>query len=88
MSEGFFEDFVHSLGFLVSSSANGAFDEVRVKGAPFAVRKLAVQIGSEPAVEFVVNGCHTSSALKREPGEAVCAWTLEHAQEFREARHS
>jgi len=59
LSERFFEDFVHSFGFVMSFTAHGAFDEVRVKCAPFIRRKLAVKIGSEPVINFVVNGCHT-----------------------------
>jgi hypothetical protein len=35
-----------------------------MKRAPFAFRELAVQIGGQPSVDFVVNGWHMSSPLK------------------------
>ena len=88
LSESFFEDFVHSFGFLMSFSAFGAIDEVRVKSAAFVRRKLAVKIGGEPVINFVVNCCHMISPLKRERDEAVCAWKPGRDREFRVARHS
>ena len=42
MSESFFKDFVHGFGFLMSFSADGAIDEVRMKGAAFLLGKFAV----------------------------------------------
>src|SRR5437667_1206850 len=58
LNESFFEDFVHSLGFLMSFSARGAFHQMSVKGAAFVFQKLAVKIGGEVIIDFVVNGCH------------------------------
>ena len=46
---------------------------MRVKRAPFVVGKLAVQIGGQPGVDFVVNRRHTFNPLKREQGEVLCA---------------
>ena len=74
MSESFFKDFVHGFGFLMSFSADGAIDEVRMKGAAFLLGKFAVNIRDEPVVDFVVNGCHTFNPMKRERAEVVCAW--------------
>ena len=54
---------------------------MRVKRAPFVIRKLAVQIGGQPGVDFVVNRRHTFNPLKREQGEVVCAWKSERASE-------
>jgi len=71
----------------MSLSARGAIDDMRVKRAAFIRGKLAVNIGGEPVVDFVVDGCHTFSPLKRERGEVVCAWTRERAREFRAMRH-
>jgi len=58
LSESFFEDFVHSFGFLMSLSASGAFDQMSVKGVAFVFQKLAVKIGGEVIIDFVMNGCH------------------------------
>jgi hypothetical protein len=58
-----------------------------VKNACFVVGKLTVQIGGEPVVDFVVNGCHTVNPLKRERDEAVCALKQGRGQESRAARH-
>jgi hypothetical protein len=44
-----------------------------VKHASFVVGKLAVQIGGEPVVDFVVDGCHKSNPVRLERGEVVCA---------------
>jgi hypothetical protein len=56
--KGFFQNSIHSFGFLMSFSAPGAIEQMRVKRALFAVGKLAVQIGGQPSVDFVVDGCH------------------------------
>src|SRR2546423_14998355 len=50
------------------------------------IGEFAVKIGSEPVIDFVVNGCHKFSPLRREPGEVVCASKQERAREFRAAR--
>ena len=42
----------------MSLSARGAIDDMCVKRAAFILGKLAVNIGGEPAVNFVVDGCH------------------------------
>ena len=56
-----------------------AIDEMRMQRAPFVIRKLAVQIGGQPVVNFVVDRCHRFNPLKREPGEVVCALKSERA---------
>ena len=71
----------------MSFPAGGAIDQVRVKNASFVVGKLTVQIGGEPVVDFVMNGCHTINPLKRERDEAVCALKQGRGQESRAARH-
>jgi hypothetical protein len=71
----------------MSLSARTAIDEMRMKRAPFVIRKLAVQIGGQPVVNFVVDRCHTFSPLKREPGEVVCALKSERGRVCRAARH-
>jgi hypothetical protein len=58
-----------------------------VKPAPFAIRKLAVQIGGQPCVDFVVDCRHTFNPLKREQGEVVCAWRRALVPESLGARH-
>src|SRR5436190_23506926 len=87
LRESFCQNFVHSFGFLMSFSARGAIDQMRVKCAPFVIRKVAVQIGGQPAINFVVDRCHTFSPLKREPGEVVCALKPERGRVCRAARH-
>ena len=87
LSESFFQNFVHGFGFLMSFSARGAIDEMSMQLALLFVGKFAVKIGSEPVVDFVVNGCHRFSPLKRERGEVVCAVKPERGREFRAARH-
>ena len=37
-----------------------------MKRASFGVREFAVKTCGEPVVDFVVNGCHMPSPLKRE----------------------
>ena len=66
MSKSVFENFVHCFGFLMSFSAGGAVHEVRVQCVAFVVSKLAVQIGGEPVVDFVVDGCHNVNRLRPE----------------------
>ena len=88
LSESFFKNLVHGFGFLMSFPTGGAIDQVRVKHASFVLGKLAVQIGGEPVVDFVVNRCHSSNPVRRERDEAVCATKRERGQEFRAARHS
>jgi hypothetical protein len=51
------------------------------------LREFAVKIGSEPVVDFVVNGCHKITSLKRELGEVACAAKPEPGRESRAARH-
>ena len=68
-------------------SARGAIDQVRVKRTSFIIRKLAVQIGGQPAVDFVVNRCHTFNPFKREPGEVAYASKPGRGPEFRTMRH-
>ncbi len=70
----------------MSFSACGAIDEVRVKGALFVIRKLAVKISGQPGVDFVVNRGHLSNPLKPERAEAPCAWTRARAPKFRAVR--
>jgi hypothetical protein len=45
-----------------------------MKGAAFLLGKFAVNIGDEPVVDFLMNGCHTFNPMKRERAEVVCAW--------------
>ena len=71
----------------MSFPAGGAIDQVRVEHASFVVGKLAVQIGGEPVVDFVVDGCHKSNPVRPERGEVVCAWKRGRGREFRAARH-
>jgi hypothetical protein len=59
-----------------------------VQLALFFIGEFAVKVGSEPIVDFVVNGCHRFNPLKREPGEVVCAAKPEPGREFRAVRHS
>jgi hypothetical protein len=73
LSEPFFKNFVHGFDFLVSFSAGSAINEMRVQLVLFFMREFAVEIGSEPVVDFVVNGCHGFNPLKRERAEALCA---------------
>ena len=87
LGEGFFQHFVHDFVLLMSLSARGAIDDMRVKRAAFILGKLAVNIGGEPVIDFVVNGCHTFSPLRRERDEAVYASTRGRGREFRAARH-
>src|SRR5439155_3398297 len=87
LGEGFFQHFVHDFVLLMSLSARGAIDDMRVKRAAFILGKLAVNVGGEPVIDFVVNGCHTFSPLRRERDEAVYASTRERGREFRAARH-
>ena len=87
LSESFFQNFVHSFGFLVSFSAGGALDEMRMQLLLLLIGEFAVKIGSEPVVDFVVNGCHRFSPLKRERGEVVCAAKPGRGREFRAAHH-
>ena len=61
MSESFFQNLVHNFDFLMSFSARTAIDEMRMQRAPFVIRKLAVQIGGQPVVNFVVDRCHRFS---------------------------
>jgi hypothetical protein len=42
----------------MSFSARCAIDQMRVKAASFVIGKLAVQIGGQPAINFVVDRCH------------------------------
>jgi hypothetical protein len=58
MSESFFQKFVHDFVLLMSFSAGGAIDEMSVERAALLLRKLVVNIGGEPVIDFVVNGCH------------------------------
>ena len=39
-------------------SASGAFDQMSVKGVAFVFQKLAVKIGGEVIMDFVVNSGH------------------------------
>jgi hypothetical protein len=55
VSESFFKNLVHDFGLLMGFSAGSAFDEMRVEGAALLFGKLAVNIGGEPVVDFVVN---------------------------------
>src|SRR5439155_19878875 len=65
MSEGFFQHFVHDFVLLMSLSTRGAIDDMRVKRAAFILGKLAVNIGGEPVVDFVVNSCHNVNPVER-----------------------
>jgi hypothetical protein len=58
-----------------------------VKRGPFVIRQLAVQIGGQPCVDFLVNLCHTFSPLRREQDEVVYAWMRALVREFLGARH-
>ena len=62
--EFFFQNFVHNFVFLMGLAAARAFDQMGVQGILFLVRKLAVQIGGEVVVDFVVNrhGCSEARA--------------------------
>ncbi len=62
-------------------------DEVRVKRAAFIRGEIVVKVRREPVIDFVVNGCHTFSPLKRERREVVSAWRRGRGREFRAARH-
>ncbi len=87
MRESFFQNLVHNFDFLMSFSARSAIEQMPVKHATFAIRKLVVQIGGQPIVNFVVNRCHRFSPLRREQGEVVYAWTRALVREFLGARH-
>src|SRR6266496_3215527 len=87
MSESFFEDFVHSFGFVMSFSASCAIDEMCVKRTLFAFRQFAMQIGGKPVFDFVVNSCHVFSRVKRARDEVVCASRLKRGRESHAARH-
>src|SRR2546426_11669157 len=69
----------------MSLSARGAIDDMRVKRAAFIRGKLAVNIGGEPVVNFVVNGCHTFNPMKQGQAAAVCASRPMRGREFRAA---
>jgi hypothetical protein len=82
MRERFFQNLVHNCGYVMSFSAHGAIDQVRVKRVSFIIGKLAVQIGRQPDIDFVVNRRHTFNPWKREQGEVVCAWMQAPVPEF------
>jgi hypothetical protein len=58
LSDRFFQNLVHCFDFLMSSPARGAINEMSVQLALFFAREFAVQVSSEPVVDFFVNGCH------------------------------
>jgi hypothetical protein len=87
-SESFFQNFVHCFRFLMSFSAGGALDEMSMQLALLFVGQFAVKVGSEPVVDFVVNGCHRFNPLRRERDEVVCAAKRERGREFRAASRS
>jgi hypothetical protein len=60
LCESFFQNFVHNFDFLMSFSAGSAIEQMGVKRAPFVVRKVAVQIGGQPGINFVVDSCHNA----------------------------
>src|SRR4029077_9620528 len=86
LSESFFEDLIHSFGLLMSFAACRAVEKMRVKRASFRIGELSVKICREPVVNFVVNGCHIPSPLKREWGEVVSAAKPARGRGFRAAR--